>query len=181
MSSKDIVLYNTDLLFLITDYLDDKSSNNLFMIDKHHNKMINNNNSHRYTKKHTTISLDEYMDIDNLEYYRDYFYIKKMAEYKNATIDVTCSINFLIDYDNTIYYEEETIDPNDYYVIPANWDELIILHGSMIEFFSSIFPERKINIIFKDEYNKKFICSSHQESATVNIIIYINNYHYEEH
>lgn len=178
MSSKDIVLYNTDLLFLITDYLDDKSSNNLFNIDRHHDKMLFNN-SHRYTIKNNSIVLDEYMDIYNLEDYRDYFSryyssIKKIFECKNATIDVICNINFLIDYDNTIYYEEDED------IIPENWNELINLHGSMTEYFSSIFPDRTINITFKDEYNKKFVCSSHEESATVNITIYINNYHYEE-
>jgi len=179
MTSKDIVLYNTDLLFLITEYLDDKSSNNLFNIDKHHDKMIVNH-SYRYTIKDNSIILDEYMDIDNLEDYRDYFsryYLsrKKIFKCKNATIDVSCNINFLINYDNTIYYEEDED------IIPENWNELIDLHESITEYFLSIFPDRTINITFKDEYNKKFICSPLEESANVNITININNYHYEEH
>jgi len=179
MNSKNIVLYNTDLYFLITDYLDDKSSNQLFDIDKYHSMMIDNN-SHRYTIKDNSIILDEYMDIDNLEYYRNYFSkhflsSKKIFERKNAKIDVTCNINFLIDYDNTISYEEDED------IIPENWVELIKLDKNMNQYFSTIFPNRTINITFKDEYDKKFICSSLEESAKVNITININNYHYEEH
>jgi len=179
MNSKNIVLYNTDLFFLITDYLDDKSSNQLFDIDKHHNMMIDKN-SHRYTIKDNSIVLDEYMDIDNLEDYRDYFSkhflsSKKIFERKNAKIDVICNINFLIDYDNTISYEEDED------IIPENWVELIKLNKNMNQYFSTIFPNRTINITFKDEYDRKFICSPLEESAKVNITININNYHYEEH
>ena len=50
MSSKTIILNNKDLVFYISDFLDDKSSFNLFNCNKYYNSMIKNN-SHRYTIK----------------------------------------------------------------------------------------------------------------------------------
>jgi len=50
MNPKSIILNNKDLIFHISDFLDDKSSFNLFNSNKYYNAMIKNN-QHRYTIK----------------------------------------------------------------------------------------------------------------------------------
>ncbi len=52
MNIKNIVMQNTDLTFLISDYLDDTSSKSLFKSQRLYHNMITNN-PHRYKVKRT--------------------------------------------------------------------------------------------------------------------------------
>ena len=173
MTTRENFLQNKDLIFYLSDFLDDKTALNLFKVDKSRNNFIINYPK-RYKVKNKVIDLGYINNLTDLEDCKEQFIIS-FYNYKYTSIDIIFTLHFLLDYDNTVYNENN--DDND--IIPNNYDDLEQIYENVYIFFSSTFPNKTVSIKFIDEYNRIFFFSS-DEAGDVNIIIDILNYHYED-
>ncbi len=87
MSYKDIIFQNTDLLFYLTDFLDDRSAFRLLNTNKHYNTLINKY-PHRYTVKKIVSSkskinydykIEKFQQDDNKPMNKFFRYLKEIT------------------------------------------------------------------------------------------------------
>lgn len=184
MDSSDIILHDKDILFYISDFLDDKSSMSFFQMKKYHYNLFNNNR-HRYTMKTSKINLGYISkeDIDIIYNEKIYNNIRS-CKFVSNPFEITFITDFLLDYNNIKNYKDT------YDIDIHNLDELIELYFMIYREFEKFTQDKyNIHIVFRDEYERIFDYifdgynnreNSSNSKNNIDIIVDVNNYHYEE-
>jgi hypothetical protein len=163
MNSKDIILHNKDILFYISDFLEDEDSYNFFNIKKYHHNIFKNN-KHRYTIKRDNFDLEFMMKKDIYEIYKGRRprevkdYVSAINLYHNMTnfnanpFEIIFSVDFFIDYYSSIRNDDDVFD-----IKVLNMDALIELYFMIYKAFGKVTRGKyNIRVVFVDEFDKVF-------------------------
>lgn len=189
MTEKDIVLHNKDILFYISDFLDDDTSIALFQMKRYHYNLFKNN-KYRYQIKTFKFKLGYISNGDISEIHNENLVlISNINMYNNITkfvlepFEITFTTDFLLDYNDTKSYK----DTDDIHI--KNLDELIDLYFMIYREFEN-FTNNNIHIVFRDEYERIFDYVFYDGynnrknfsnyKKNINIIVDVYNYHYDE-
>lgn len=197
MTAKDIILHNKDILFYISDFLDDEDSYNFFNIKRYHHNLFKKN-KHRYTIKRNNYDFDFMMKKDINEIYkgrrprevkeclRAINLYHNMTNFNTDPFKIFFSVDFFIDYYSSIRNDDDVYD-----IKVLNLDALIELYFMIYKAFGKLTRSKyNIHVVFIDEYNKVFdyIYGEHDnndkekfsiDKRTINIKVNVENYHYE--
>jgi hypothetical protein len=163
MTAKDIILHNKDILFYISDFLEDEDSYNFFHMKRYHHNLFKNN-KHRYTIKRNNFDLEFMMKKDICEIYkgRRPMEVKECVSainlYHNMTnfdtdpFEIIFSIDFFIDYYSSIRNDDDVFD-----IKVLNMDALIELYFMIYKAFDKVTRGKyNIRVVFVDEFDKVF-------------------------
>jgi len=195
MTAKNIILHNKDILFYISDFLEDEESYNFFNIKKYHHNLFKNN-KHLYTIKRNNFDFQFMLKKDIYEIYKGRRprevreCVSAINLYHNMTnadpFFVFFSVDFFIDYYSSIRNDDDVFD-----VKVLNMDALIELYFMIFKAFSKLTRGKyNIHIVFIDEYDKVFDYVYGRDDnndtekfsnlkRTINITVNIENFHFE--
>lgn len=197
MTAKDTILHNKDILFYISDFLDDEDSYNFFNMKRYHYNLFKNN-KHRYTIKRNNYDFDFMMKKDINEIYKGrrprevkecvhaINLYHNMTKFDTDPFEIFFSIDFFIDYYSTIRNDDDVYD-----IKVLNMDALIELYFMIFKLFDKLTRGKyNIHIIFIDEYDKEFDYIYGKDDnndtekfsidkRTINITVNIENFHFE--
>jgi hypothetical protein len=157
-----------------------------FQMKKYHYNIFNSNKQ-RYTKKTNNLGYISKEDIDKIyNESLDNNIRSSISKFVLNPFEFTFSTDFLLDYNNIKNYKD-TYDIN-----IKNIDELTELYLMIYREFEKYTDDKyNIHIVFKDEYERIFDyifdedkynnrAKSCNSKKNIDIIVNVNNYHYEE-